>query len=136
LGNSNAAVKGELAGARSALQMAIRHPDRVTAPVLMVPLAQAAYAGGFPASAGALGRCENFRSLRWRCPEPNVRINRATALRWVWTGIADQRVYFSTISARALRFAALFMVQALLFVEAGNFAQAPRLSPVEGKKSG
>jgi len=64
LGNSKAAVKGELAGARSALQMAIRHPERVTALVLLVLLAQAADAGGFPASAGALGRCVNDAAER------------------------------------------------------------------------
>ena len=38
LGIAKAAVMGGLAGAPSALQMAIRHPDRVTALVLLVPL--------------------------------------------------------------------------------------------------
>ena len=39
LGIRQAAVMGGSAGAPSALQMAIRHPDRVTALVLLVPLA-------------------------------------------------------------------------------------------------
>ena len=39
LGIAKAAVMGGSAGAPSALQMAIRHPDRVSALVLMVPLA-------------------------------------------------------------------------------------------------
>jgi len=39
LGIPKAAVMGGSAGAPSALQMAIRHPDRVTALVLLVPLA-------------------------------------------------------------------------------------------------
>jgi pimeloyl-ACP methyl ester carboxylesterase len=39
LGIRQAAVIGGSAGAPSALQMAIRHPDRVTALVLLVPLA-------------------------------------------------------------------------------------------------
>ncbi len=39
LGIKQAAVMGGSAGAPSALQMAIRHPDRVTALVLLVPLA-------------------------------------------------------------------------------------------------
>ncbi len=39
LGISKAAVAGGSAGAPSALQMAIRHPDRVSALVLLVPLA-------------------------------------------------------------------------------------------------
>ena len=39
LGIGQAAVMGGSAGAPSALQMAIRHPDRVSALVLMVPLA-------------------------------------------------------------------------------------------------
>ena len=39
LGIRKAAVMGGSAGAPSALQMAIRHPDRVTALVLLVPLA-------------------------------------------------------------------------------------------------
>jgi pimeloyl-ACP methyl ester carboxylesterase len=39
LGISRAAVAGGSAGAPSALQMAIRHPDRVSALVLLVPLA-------------------------------------------------------------------------------------------------
>ena len=39
LGIDQAAVMGGSAGAPSALQMAIRHPDRVTALVLLVPLA-------------------------------------------------------------------------------------------------
>ena len=39
LGISKAAVMGGSAGAPSALQMAIRHPDRVSALVLLVPLA-------------------------------------------------------------------------------------------------
>jgi len=38
LGIEHAAVMGGSAGAPSALQMAIRHPDRVTALVLLVPL--------------------------------------------------------------------------------------------------
>jgi len=39
LGIARAAVMGGSAGAPSALQMAVRHPDRVSAPVLLVPLA-------------------------------------------------------------------------------------------------
>jgi NAD(P)-dependent dehydrogenase (short-subunit alcohol dehydrogenase family) len=39
LGISQAAVLGGSAGAPSALQMAIRHPDRVTALILLAPLA-------------------------------------------------------------------------------------------------
>ena len=41
------------------------------------------------------------------------------AAMWLWTGIAYHGLYFSAISAGAWGFAVLFVVQALLFIEAG-----------------
>ena len=41
------------------------------------------------------------------------------AVMWLWTGVAYHGMYFSTISAGAWGFAALFVVQGLLFIEAG-----------------
>jgi 2-hydroxy-6-oxonona-2,4-dienedioate hydrolase len=49
LGIPRAAVLGASAGALSAMQMAIRHPDRVSALVLLVPLAYKPAAGTDPA---------------------------------------------------------------------------------------
>jgi pimeloyl-ACP methyl ester carboxylesterase len=49
LGIGRAAVMGASAGAPSAMQFALRHPDRLSALVLLVPAAWAPRAGGAPA---------------------------------------------------------------------------------------
>lgn len=41
------------------------------------------------------------------------------AAMWLWTGVAYHGMHFSTISAAAWGFAALFVIQGLLFIEAG-----------------
>jgi hypothetical protein len=41
------------------------------------------------------------------------------AVMWLWTGVGYHGMHFSTISAGAWGFAALFVVQGLLFIEAG-----------------
>ena len=51
------------------------------------------------------------RSSRW--------VAAGLAAMWLWTGVAYHGMNFSTISAGAWGFAALFVVQGLLFIEAG-----------------
>ena len=41
------------------------------------------------------------------------------AAMWLWTGVAYHTMHFSTISTAAWVFAALFVIQGLLFIEAG-----------------
>ena len=51
---------------------------------------------------------------------------------WLWTGVAYHGMYFSTISAVAWGFAALFVIQSLLFVEAGVLRGRLAFGPAKG----
>jgi hypothetical protein len=60
------------------------------------------------------------------------------ALMWVWTGVAYHGLFFSSINRVALVFAALFVLQGLLFAHAGllrrdlEFARARGLAGIAG----
>jgi hypothetical protein len=60
------------------------------------------------------------------------------ALMWVWTGVAYHGLFFSSINRAALVFAALFVLQGLLFAHAGllrrdlEFARARGLAGIAG----
>ena len=54
------------------------------------------------------------------------------AVMWLWTGVAYHGMYFSTISAVAWGFAALFVIQSLLFVEAGVLRGRLAFGPAKG----
>jgi len=51
---------------------------------------------------------------------------------WLWTGVAYHGMHFSAISNGAWGFAALFVVQGLLFVEAGVLRGRLAFGPVKG----
>ena len=54
------------------------------------------------------------------------------AVMWLWTGVAYHGMHFSTISAGAWGFAALFVIQSLLFVEAGVLRGRLAFGPAKG----
>lgn len=54
------------------------------------------------------------------------------ALLWAWTGVVYHGLYFAAINRAALGFAALFVLQALLFLEAGVLRGRLVFDPPEG----
>jgi hypothetical protein len=54
------------------------------------------------------------------------------ALMWAWTGVAYHALHFSAINRAAWAFAALFVAQALLFVEAGVWRRGLEIAPPRG----
>ncbi|HSW25002.1 MAG TPA: DUF6064 family protein [Burkholderiaceae bacterium] len=49
----------------------------------------------------------------------NLMLGAGLALMWAWTGVVYHGLFFSSINGAALLFAALFMLQGLLFAHAG-----------------
>jgi Family of unknown function (DUF6064) len=54
------------------------------------------------------------------------------ALMWTWTGVAYHGLFFSSINRAALIFAALFVLQGLLFAHAGLLRRDLRSAPARG----
>ena len=54
------------------------------------------------------------------------------ALMWVWTGVAYHGLFFSSINRAALVFAALFVLQGLLFAQAGLQRRDLQFAPARG----
>jgi len=57
--------------------------------------------------------------IMWPSKQRSRAVAAGLAAMWLWTGVAYHGIYFSTISAAALGFAVLFVIQGLLFIEAG-----------------
>ncbi len=70
--------------------------------------------------------------ILWPTKQRSRVVAAGLAAMWLWTGVAYHGMYFSTISAGAWGFAALFVLQGLLFVEAGVLRGRLAFGPAKG----
>ncbi len=68
----------------------------------------------------------------WPSPQKTRLVAGGLAAMWLWTGVAYHAMYFSTISAAAWGFGALFLIQGLLFIEAGVLRRQLAFGLAEG----